>query len=79
MELCFNRRIERDIRERGIPLKRSLHQWEHHVMPAYNNHILPHKERCDLVIENNGPADENIATILEHIRTHAHPSVLAAL
>jgi hypothetical protein len=49
------------------------------VMPAYNNHILPHKERCDLVIQNNGPADENIATILEHIRTHAHPSVLASL
>jgi len=49
------------------------------VMPAYNNHILPHKHRCDLVIENNGPADENIITIIEHIRKHAHPSVLSVI
>jgi uridine kinase len=79
LELCFQRRKDRDIRERGIPLKRSLHQWEHHVMPAYNNHILPHKDRCDLIVENNGPADENVAAIIEHIRCHAHPSVLAAI
>ncbi len=48
-------------------------------MPAYNNHILPHKDRCDLILENNGPADENVAAIIEHIRCHAHPSVLAAI
>jgi len=79
LELCFQRRKDRDVRERGIPLKRSLHQWEYHVMPAFNNHILPHKNRCDLVIENNGPADENVNAIIEHIRSHAHPSVLAAI
>lgn len=79
MQLCYDRRIERDVRERGIPLQRSLHQWEHHVMPAFNNHILPHKQRCDLVIENNGPAEENVSIILEHIRLNAHPSVLAAV
>lgn len=79
LDLCFQRRKERDIRERGIPLERSLHQWKYHVMPAFNNHILPHKERCDLVVENNGPADENVAAIVEHIRKHAHPSVLAAI
>jgi uridine kinase len=79
LELCFQRRKDRDIRERGIPLQRSLHQWEYHVMPAFNNHILPHKNRCDLVIENNGPADENVNAIIEHIRSHAHPSVLAAI
>jgi uridine kinase len=79
LELCFQRRKDRDVRERGIPLKRSLHQWEYHVMPAFNNHILPHKNRCDLVIENNGPADENVNAIIEHIRSHAHPSVLSAI
>jgi uridine kinase len=79
LDLCFQRRKDRDIRERGIPLQRSLHQWEYHVMPAFNNHILPHKNRCDLVIENNGPADENVNAIVEHIRSHAHPSVLAAI
>lgn len=77
MDLCFNRRIERDVRERGIPHKRSLHQWEHHVVPAYENHILPHRERCDMVIENEGSAEGNIEKIVQVIRQQAHPSVLA--
>ena len=78
-DLCFNRRLERDIRERNIPRERSLHQWNFHVMPAYQQFIEPHKERCNLVIENVGPPEENIQTILNHIRTHAHPSALQAL
>jgi len=78
-ELCFERRLERDIRERNIPRERSLHQWNHHVMPAYQQFIEPHKERCNLQIENIGPPEHNIQTILSHIRTHAHPSALQAL
>jgi uridine kinase len=78
MDLCFNRRIERDVRERGIPRKRSLHQWEHHVLPAFNNHIKPHQERCDLVIENIGSPDKNLEIIVSAIKSKAHPSALAA-
>lgn len=78
-ELCFNRRLERDIRERNIPRERSLHQWNHHVMPAYQKFIEPHKERCNLVVENVGPPEENIQTILNHIKMNAHPSALQAL
>lgn len=77
MDLCFSRRIDRDVRERGIPEKRSLHQWAHHVIPAYENHILPHRERCDMVIENEGAAEANIQKIMAAIQSKAHPSVLA--
>jgi len=77
IDLCFNRRIERDVRERGIPHKRSLHQWQHHVVPAYENHILPHRERCNMVIQNEGSAEGNIEKIVQVIRQQAHPSVLA--
>lgn len=78
-DLCFNRRLKRDIAERNIPEKRSLHQWKHHVMPAYENFILPHKEKCDMVVFNNGPADENIKVIVESIHKNAHPSVLQVI
>ena len=75
LDLCFERRLNRDIAERNIPRKRSLHQWEHHVMPAYEKFIFPHKNRCNLVVENNGPADENIQKIVDFIKVKAHPSV----
>ncbi len=74
-DLCYHRRLKRDIAERNIPEARSVHQWEHHVMPAYENFILPHKERCNLVVENNGPADHNIQKIVDFIKKTAHPSV----
>ena len=78
-DLCFNRRLKRDIAERNIPEKRSLHQWKHHVMPAYENFILPHKEKCDMVLFNEGPPDENIKVIVESIYKNAHPSVLQVI
>jgi uridine kinase len=78
-QVCFERRLERDVKERNIPRERSLHQWDFHVLPAYRNYIEPHKNRCDLVVENIGPPEGNIQTILADIRKNAHPSVLNSL
>ncbi len=78
-DLCYNRRLKRDIAERNIPEARSVHQWKHHVMPAYNQFILPHKDRCDLVVWNEGAADHNIEIIFKAIMEKAHPTVIEAL
>ncbi len=79
MEISLQRRLARDAAERGIPEDRSLYQWHNHVMPAWENYILPHKNRCDLVIENDGPPDTNLQEIVSIIRRIAHPSVKAVL
>lgn len=76
MNLSLQRRLLRDIEERGIPEERSLYQWHNHVMPAYENHIFPHRNRCQLIIENKGIADENIELIMQHIYTHAAADVV---
>jgi len=75
IDLCFERRLARDIAERNIPESRSRHQWNHHVLPAYEKFILPHKNRCDLVVENTGTGDDNIRKIIEIIKQKAHPTV----
>lgn len=77
--LCFERRLERDVRERNIPRERSLHQWEYHVMPAYENFIEPHKGKCDMVVQNVGRADKNIDKIMDEVLRLAHPSVIQKL
>jgi uridine kinase len=76
MQLSLDRRLDRDLRERGIPRERSLYQWHNHVMPAWDKHIVPHKERCDLHILNDGPAESNMRKILDLIASNAHPEVL---
>lgn len=77
--LCFERRLERDVRERNIPRERSLHQWEYHVMPAYENFIEPHKGKCDMLVQNVGSADKNIDKIMDEVLRLAHPSVIQKL
>lgn len=76
MQLSLDRRLDRDMRERGIPRERSLYQWHNHVMPAWDKHIVPHRSRCDLHIINDGPAEENTQRILKHIASNAHPEVI---
>ena len=75
IDLCFERRLARDIAERNIPESRSRHQWNHHVLPAFEQFILPHKNRCDLVVENTGTGEDNILKIIEIIKQKAHPTV----
>jgi len=79
MDTSLSRRLRRDTTERGIPEERSLYQWQQHVLPSFNAHILPHKNRCDLVVYNQGEATENLNKIKNLIVQKAHPSVLANL
>jgi len=51
--ICFERRKKRDIFERGIPENVFLHQWNHHVLPAYHSFVVNYKSQCDLIINNN--------------------------
>ncbi len=75
LELCFSRRLLRDVTQRNIPEIKSRYQWTNHVLPAFEKFIVPYKESCNLVIENNGIPDENIEAIIAKIKLLAHPSV----
>jgi uridine kinase len=79
LELCFNRRLSRDVSQRNIPENKSKYQWKHHVLPAFEKYIVPHKDSCNMVIENNGTPEENIDAIIEKIKSMAHPSVIHKL
>jgi uridine kinase len=79
LELCFNRRLSRDVSQRNIPENKSKYQWKHHVLPAFEKYIVPHKDSCNMVIENNGTPEENINAIIEKIKSMAHPSVIHIL
>jgi len=75
----LERRLKRDLEKRGISEEKSMYQWMHHVIPAYNSFILPLRDKCDIVIQNNTPEFEQIEQVRKLIYSKAHPSVLAFL
>ncbi len=51
--LMIKRRIKRDVEIRGYDKSDVLYKYENHVMPAFNEFILPYKKTVDLVINND--------------------------
>lgn len=57
------RRIKRDMSDRNYPLTEILHRYEHHVMPAYRQHIMAIRESADIVINNNGGTNKGLEVV----------------
>lgn len=51
--VALKRRLKRDFNERGYDHDDVMYKWVNHVVPAYKEYLLPHREHCDLVINNN--------------------------
>jgi len=51
--VALQRRLKRDLIERGYDHDDVMYKWTNHVVPSYNEYLVPHKEACDLVIINN--------------------------
>lgn len=66
-EITLNRRLKRDLVERGYSRDKILYQWENHVLPAYNNYLLPYKESAEIVILNNAETPDEILEISSQI------------
>ncbi len=64
----IRRRVLRDAQERGYGLEDVLYRYEKHVMPAFEQYIVPHRRKVDLVINNDngfGTALEVLVTFLK--------------
>ncbi|NNC82706.1 MAG: AAA family ATPase [Flavobacteriales bacterium] len=68
VETRFERRLKRDLNERGYPEETVRYQWEHHVEPAFRNYLLPHREQVDILIDNEYDMREAIPELIERIQ-----------
>jgi len=70
----FERRLQRDVAERGRTPDSVRHQFETIVEPMHTRHVEPQKKLADIVITNMGPPDfDSLATpVLERLRTQVH-------
>ncbi|MGO1245382.1 MAG: uridine kinase family protein [Sphingobacterium sp.] len=51
--VALERRLRRDLIERGYDHDDVMYKWINHVIPSYNTYLLPYKDTCDLVIIND--------------------------
>lgn len=52
-EIALKRRLRRDLIERGYFEDDVRYKWINHVVPAYNEYLLPYREYSDRIIINN--------------------------
>lgn len=77
-DVQLQRRIRRDEQERGYRREDVLYQWEHHVMPAYREHLLPYRHECDLQIVNERQYGRGLGVLHDHLARHAGTGIREA-
>jgi uridine kinase len=73
-EICFARRLARDIRERGRTPECVERQYRTTVRPMAEQYILPTKRHAQVVVRGDGQLDESVGAVLETTADWRRPS-----
>lgn len=76
-EVALQRRLKRDLLERGYSHDDVKYKWTNHVVPAYNEYLLPYREGCDKLIINNTQLADDIIRITDEISQELREKVLS--
>jgi len=74
--IALKRRLKRDLIERGYDEDDVMYKWINHVVPSYNEFLLPYRESCDLVIQNNSDEPIILHSITNNIANDLRTSVI---
>jgi len=66
-EICLERRIERDIRERGRTRDSVLEQYQTTVLPMARRYVHPTRDFADIVVTGNDNIENEVATVMRHV------------
>ena len=66
-DIALGRRLKRDLLERGYSHDDVMYRWVNHVLPAYNEYLLPYRDECDQIITNNSHEAADIICVTEAI------------
>ena len=61
------RRVERDVRERGYELPEILYRFDNHAQDSYNTYVLPYKDEAEYLIESQKTFDATYTVLLNQI------------
>lgn len=75
-DVALSRRLKRDLEERGYSHDGVMYKWLNHVVPAYNEYLLPYRDECHQVIVNNTHQADDIIVVTEAISGELRKKVL---
>jgi len=75
-EIALQRRLKRDLMERGYSHDDVMYKWINHVVPAYKEFLLPYKNHSDQIITNNTHVADDIICVTELISKELREKVL---
>jgi uridine kinase len=68
-EIRWQRRLDRDLKERGLNYDDIHYQWHNHVKPSFDKYLLPHKSMVDIIILNNQGFENGINMVINYLKT----------
>lgn len=66
-KIQLDRRLYRDQETRGYSREAILYQWENHVIPCFDNYLLPYQKDADFLFRNDSNADADFTSLTEAI------------
>src|ERR1700744_6659848 len=78
-EVALARRLKRDLEERGYSHDDAMYKWVNHVLPAYNEYLLPYRDECHQIIVNNTQIADEIIFVTEIIAKEVRQKVLSEI
>lgn len=69
-DIRFNRRLERDIRQRGRTKESVYNQWQSTVYPMHKKYCEPTKILADIVISGEQSINVSCAQVMERVMAH---------
>jgi uridine kinase len=70
-EICLERRIERDMRERGRSRESVLAQYQSTVVPMARQYVYPSRTHADIVVAGDGEIWREVDAVLRHVESRA--------
>jgi uridine kinase len=65
--VCFNRRLKRDVAERGRTPESVCEQYERSVRPSAEWFVIPSKKFADLVVSGEEPLEESTLAVMHSL------------
>ncbi|NVK65380.1 MAG: uridine kinase [Flavobacteriales bacterium] len=66
-KIQLDRRLYRDQETRGYSREAILYQWENHVIPCFDNYLLPYRDDADFLFRNDRNADSDFDKLTTEI------------
>lgn len=66
----LDRRLYRDQETRGYSREAILYQWDNHVLPCFDQYLMPYKKDANFIFRNDAHADEDFIELIRKLDQH---------